>query len=220
MIKRILRILISTRLRAVLSIGMVLGIGAVSTMAYWSDSTTVTTGNFSLGSVDLKLNDQDSLTWTAMNQSDMQPGSSKAATLTVKNAGGFNFTYSATIAPVPTGLMKYHGVFRVYSGATPVNANGVGKCSGGTAIGTLEPGVKEANMTTTSSIPALPTWTGHEIWDNWATGKVYSWIASRSLAAGQSENLCVWIAAAPDTLAADQNDSISATWTFTATQAA
>ena len=213
----IIRTLVSTRLRALCSLGMVLGICAFSTMASWSDSASVTTAAFTVGSVDLQLNGQDSLTWTAMNQSDMQPGSSRAATLTVKNAGGYNLTYSAVVAPVATGVMYDHGVFRVYSDATPVNANGVGKCSGGTTIGTLEPGL---NTTTSSSIPTLPTHTGYVPWPGWATGKTFPWIGTRSLAAGQSESLCVWFAVDPDVLyTADENQSVTATFTFTATQA-
>lgn len=210
MITRIVRALVSTRLRALLSLGMVLGIGAVSTMAYWTDANTVTTGGFTIGTIDLTLNDQNSLTWTAMDQSNMQPGSSKAGTLTVKNAGGVNFTYNASIAPTYSQDLNKRGTFRVYAGGSPVNANGVGACSGGTAIGTLEPGL---NTTTSASIPTLPGA------GTWPTGP-YSWIADRSLAAGQSENLCVWVAISPDASASTSiNATMTANTTFTATQA-
>ncbi|WP_152930051.1 SipW-dependent-type signal peptide-containing protein [Gordonia sp. w5E2] len=213
----IIRTLLSSRLRALCSLGMVLGLCAISTMASWSDSASVTTAAFTVGSVDLKLNGQDSLMWTAMNQSDMQPGSSRAASLTVKNSGGYNVTYSAIIAPVTTGVMYDHGVFRVYSGATPVNGNGVGKCSGGTAIGTLEPGL---STTESSAIPTLPTHTGYVPWPSWVAGKTYPWIGTRALAAGQSETLCVWFAVDPDVLyTVDENDGVTAGFTFTATQA-
>lgn len=46
------------RTRAVLSLGMVLGLGAVGTMAAWSDSATATTGMFSTSSVQLKVDNQ------------------------------------------------------------------------------------------------------------------------------------------------------------------
>lgn len=46
------------RTRAVLSLGMVLGLGAVGTMAAWSGSTTATSGMFSTGSIRLELNGQ------------------------------------------------------------------------------------------------------------------------------------------------------------------
>lgn len=45
-----------TRTRAVLSLGMVFGLGAVGTMAAWSDTATATTGMFSTSSVNVQMN--------------------------------------------------------------------------------------------------------------------------------------------------------------------
>ncbi|NKW63306.1 hypothetical protein GS937_02055 [Rhodococcus hoagii] len=45
-----------SRTRAVASLGIVLGLGAIGTLAAWSDTATATSGVFSTGSVSLTLN--------------------------------------------------------------------------------------------------------------------------------------------------------------------
>lgn len=44
----------SVRVRAVLSLGIVLGLGSVSTLAYWTDTGTMTTGSIQAGTLDLQ----------------------------------------------------------------------------------------------------------------------------------------------------------------------
>ena len=53
--RRVLRGLRSRRTRALLSMGVVLGLGSVTTLAYWTDSATLTGGSFASGTIDLKL---------------------------------------------------------------------------------------------------------------------------------------------------------------------
>ena len=63
------------RTRAVLSLGMVLGLGAVGTMAAWSDSATATTGMFSTSSVQLKVDNQrPAHQFTELKRNSMLPG--------------------------------------------------------------------------------------------------------------------------------------------------
>lgn len=54
---RFFRLLRSARVRALLSLGIVLGFGATSTLAYWTDTATVTGGTFTAGTLDLQVND-------------------------------------------------------------------------------------------------------------------------------------------------------------------
>lgn len=88
----------SGRLRAILSLGIVLGFGAVSTTAYWTDEARVTGGTFQAGTIDIAVgnppvdNDPPAFT-TAFAMSNMVPGSSQDAPLRVTNAGTVPFTF-------------------------------------------------------------------------------------------------------------------------------
>lgn len=89
----------SQRIRALLAMGAVLGLGAVGTMALWSDSSTATSGNFTTGTVDIKLGnpavDNDPAQFTTdLAMSNMAPGSQKDAVLRVDNAGSLPITYT------------------------------------------------------------------------------------------------------------------------------
>ena len=73
-----------------------LGLGAVGTLAYWTDSVAITGGTFSAGHLDLQVNNSDAPPpVTSLAMSNMAPGESVAATFTVQNKGTVDFTYSA-----------------------------------------------------------------------------------------------------------------------------
>jgi predicted ribosomally synthesized peptide with SipW-like signal peptide len=119
----------SVRARAFLSLGLVLGVGAVPTLAYWSDEATLTGGTFTSGTLDIKLsgeNNNPSAFTTSFAMSNMQPGDSKSAQVSVQNAGSVDFTYTVT-GTAPGGLAPSL-TFRVVPGGT---ASG-GSCTGGT----------------------------------------------------------------------------------------
>lgn len=115
------------RIRALLAVGCVLGLGAVGTLAAWTDQSTATSGTFSTGRVDLKVGTpavdnnppsfQTSFTLTAM-----KPGDTVSSTLVVTNAGTIPFTY--TVAGTATnngaGADQLGSVMtlQVYAGAT------------------------------------------------------------------------------------------------------
>lgn len=87
----------SGRIRALLALGVVLGLGAVTTGAYWTDDATVTGVTLSTGRLDLKIDGQDNVTgYTSLNLTDMVPGNSVAAVLTISNSGTVPFSYTAT----------------------------------------------------------------------------------------------------------------------------
>ncbi|WP_027503677.1 SipW-dependent-type signal peptide-containing protein, partial [Rhodococcus sp. UNC363MFTsu5.1] len=67
------------------SLGIVLGLGAIGTLAAWSDTATATSGVFSTGSIDLQLNGQQgnpgAYAFATLTKTGMMPGNSVAATL-------------------------------------------------------------------------------------------------------------------------------------------
>ncbi|RZI86993.1 MAG: hypothetical protein EOO67_14935, partial [Microbacterium sp.] len=87
------------RVRTVLSLGVVLGIGAVATAAYFSDDATLDSGSFQTGTLDITL-DQGVITPNAtvdalggtvskvsLGIAAMLPGESVAAQVLVRNDG-------------------------------------------------------------------------------------------------------------------------------------
>ncbi|MFT4009139.1 MAG: SipW-dependent-type signal peptide-containing protein [Nocardioidaceae bacterium] len=114
----------SERVRAVLALGLVAGLGATGTMAAWTDEATATSGMFSTGTVDILLgspladdNPTDFSTGFAMT--DMAPGSSQDAVLQVNNAGTLPVTYALSSASTGTlGSALTISVYASTSGAT------------------------------------------------------------------------------------------------------
>ncbi|MFE4503759.1 SipW-dependent-type signal peptide-containing protein [Rhodococcus sp. NPDC056743] len=116
-----------TRIRAVLSLGMVLGLGAVGTMAAWSDSATATTGMFSTSSIQLKVDNQrPTHQFTALKRNSMLPGQSVAGAMTVQNTGTIDFNWA--VSPVATGSPALISKLKVSLYKTAAN-NG-NTCSG------------------------------------------------------------------------------------------
>lgn len=73
-------------------------VGGLGTQAWWNDVETVSGATITSGSLDLKVEGQDSYTWTALSMADLAPGESTAESLTLTNAGTTPFTLSATAA--------------------------------------------------------------------------------------------------------------------------
>ncbi|MCZ4080475.1 TasA family protein [Rhodococcus sp. H36-A4] len=127
-LRRIGRALIGARGRAIMSIGIVLGLGAVGTLAAWSDTSVATSGEFKTGKIDIMLdgvdNNPTSIS-TGLTKAAMVPGDTVSASFVVQNQGSVVFTYTigASMTDAPFGqLLK----LEAYAGAS---------CSG-TALGT------------------------------------------------------------------------------------
>lgn len=141
-----------TRVRAIASLGMVFGLGAVGTMAAWSDTATATTGQFSTASVDVKValdGKRPTMGFTTLNKINLAKGASTAAMLPVNNVGATNFTYTMKAVAANAGtLVPSAGVsaasavpsaaafasnltVTVYAGGSASS----GTCTGGTQIG-------------------------------------------------------------------------------------
>ncbi|GAA3567196.1 hypothetical protein GCM10022197_24130 [Microlunatus spumicola] len=88
------------RVRALLALGTVLGLGAVGTRAAWTDDVKATTGTFTTGTVDIKLGaaggttGSDAYAFTTFTAANLKPGSSTEASIEVRNAGTLPFTYA------------------------------------------------------------------------------------------------------------------------------
>lgn len=88
--------LISARARAIMSIGIVLGLGAVGTLAAWSDTATATSGEFKTGFIDIKLDGADTNPTsisTGLTKTNMIPGDTVNASFVVQNQGSVPFSY-------------------------------------------------------------------------------------------------------------------------------
>lgn len=122
------QVLGSVRLKAALSLGMVLGLGSVGTLAAWSTTASTTSGTFVTGTVDIKFDDgttngNQGLAGNpyivALPTGTLLPGQSKAAAVKVKNGGTLGFTYTGVISAVTPGLSL---TSVVTDGAPTVNA--------------------------------------------------------------------------------------------------
>ncbi|AYA23741.1 SipW-dependent-type signal peptide-containing protein [Rhodococcus rhodochrous] len=136
------------RLRAILSLGIVLGLGATGTLASWANSTTATSGVLSTGTVDLRVNSVKTFSFTDLALSGMLPGESRAAVLQVQNTQSTMDVRYTMSAATPAGSPALASLLqvRVHSGGTPTNSTTgglrTGNCAGGSPIssGFLTPG--------------------------------------------------------------------------------
>lgn len=87
-----------TRARAVLSLGMVFGLGAVGTMAYWTDTATAESGLFSTGEepLILKINGEDPVFSFGVIP-NLGRGQSVAAMVELQNEGSIDLVYSVDL---------------------------------------------------------------------------------------------------------------------------
>ncbi|GAA4744824.1 SipW-dependent-type signal peptide-containing protein [Gordonia alkaliphila] len=190
-----------TRTRAVLSLGMVFGLGAVGTMAAWSDTATATTGTFTMSSVnvEMKLNSQSPVyNMTSLNKLHMPRGASVAGMLPVNNVGTADFTYRADVITADAGTATYGKAdvnkfaekltVTVFAGGSSNGAT----CTGGTQIGS-------AVQLSIGSKPFIGS--------------------ARSLAAGQTEPLCIQVALAGDAPLEARMSAVTVDFKFAATAA-
>jgi predicted ribosomally synthesized peptide with SipW-like signal peptide len=184
----------SGRLRALLSLGLVVGFGAISTLAYWSDDDTVSVGAFTAGVLDMRLNGQDTLNLTStFTLSAMVPGESIAASLTVQNTGPGNVPFTYTATGLGTGTLAPYVTYEAFLNGTSSNGTSGGLRTGsctGTSTGAAQA------LNTSKTLIATP----------------------QSLAVGATQNVCVIAKLSTSTPTGQQGTTTSATLTFTATQ--
>lgn len=190
----------STKTRAILSLGIVLGLTSVSTLAAWTDTATMTTGNIQSGSLDLQLSGNlagQGGTWnnTALAMSDMVPGESLAVTVPVQRATGtigFSYTAAATASGGLAPFLRWT-VTNGSAGTAATNANGIRtNTCGGTAITSNS----TLSATATSVIPTARTLSG----------------------ATMSENICIRVELPATAANGAQAQTSAASFVFSATQ--
>lgn len=194
---RILRSLRSARVRALLTLGLLLGFGAVTTLAYWTDTATVTTGSFTSGTLNLKVDGVEgnptAYSLTSFTASNLVPGESIAGSFAVQNTGNVDFTYTAT--GTASGTLAPDLRFTVKTGATASNTGSagsrVGSCTGGTA--------QSSGLTYTSTAQTVAG-------------------TAQTVVAGGSQTFCVIATLDPTTPLADGGKSATASFVVTAKQ--
>lgn len=98
----------SKKIRVLAALGTLSGAVWAGTFATFTDSATATSA-FSAGTVDLVMNDEsdDAYGFTALEMSNLKPGDTQYALLTVDNAGTLPFTYGMSVVTTdgsPAGL--------------------------------------------------------------------------------------------------------------------
>lgn len=180
----------SARVRAVLGLGVVLSVGATGTFAFWTDDVVISGTSFTAGTLDLKVNNLDTVTgYTALNIATMVPGNSTAAVLTIKNNG--------------TAPLKYTAV----TTASNLDTKGLGAAL--TVKVTADSAVTSVSPTATCNGTAL-SGTGTAL-----NGSLIS--TGRLLAAGASETICVQVKLPDTAVSALQGATTNVGFTFTGT---
>jgi len=116
----------------------VLSVGVTGTFAFWTDAASVTGTTFTGGTLDMKLNGTDNPTgYTVLNLTNMVPGNSMAAVITVATIPGvgaapFKWTASSTATNTDTKNLRGSLVVKITTGTVSGTAPTM-TCSG-TAI--------------------------------------------------------------------------------------
>jgi predicted ribosomally synthesized peptide with SipW-like signal peptide len=195
-----------TRARAIASLGMVFGLGAVGTMAAWSDTATATTGMFTTNSVNIQMElngDRPTHQFTTLKQINLGRGNTTAGMLAVKNTGSDTFNYVVATATADDGTATYGGAsasilaqnlfVTVRDGGTVSGSGPTATCTGGTVLGTADKALALGNA------PLLPT--------------------SANLTVNATQNLCVQVKVNPNAPKEARMSSVSVRFNFTATKA-
>lgn len=139
-------VLISRRLRAVLSIGTVIGIGVVGTMALWSSSVNTRSGEFTTATINILADGVKGASFS-FAPAGILPGQSAAKVVTISNSGTAAFTYSAAVSsadPLGQGV-----TLTAVAGATVSG----GTCTGGAVLTTAKSITGTASAFTTGRGP-------------------------------------------------------------------
>lgn len=155
------RRLASARARAALSLGVVLAVGSTGTFAYWTDDVTVSGTAFTAGTLDLQVNDLNTVAaYTTLNLATMVPGNSMAGTLVIRNNGNVPLKYTGATAATNTdgknlaGSLTARVTLGSSTGTSPAMTCGGTLVAGGgtTTIGTLTTPKRELAPNTTETI--------------------------------------------------------------------
>ncbi|WP_229051185.1 hypothetical protein [Aeromicrobium sp. Leaf350] len=124
--------------------------GTNATGAYWTGSATVTLPTLSSGTLDIGLNGSasDTVALSGLTITDMLPGDSRAATLTVSNIG-VESRLRFTVAGRGTGTIATSLQVQLFSGTATNTGNGTVGYSSSCSGASLGPAVTLATSDTT-----------------------------------------------------------------------
>ncbi|WP_183092322.1 TasA family protein [Nocardioides stalactiti] len=186
------------RIRAVLCLALLAGLGATTSLAYWTDDVAISGSTFTAATLDLEVDNADPFAGaTVLSMTDMVPGATSAQVLTIKNAGTAPLKYTLVGGLTGGGASAYNTAaalrLTVVLNGTKSGSGNTSTCTGGTVLY----GPTALTSTTTTSIlakrPASP------------------------LATTATESLCFQVtfdSAAPSSL---QGASVNAVFTATGT---
>ncbi|GAA1456621.1 hypothetical protein [Williamsia maris] len=120
---------ISRRFRALLSIGMVIGISVVGTLALWSTTVNTQSGVFTTATINIQADASKAASF-AFSPTALLPGQSAAKVVAVTNTGTAAFSYSAAVQS--STALGQGMTLTVVAGATATN----GVCGTGTSVTT------------------------------------------------------------------------------------
>lgn len=144
------------RLRALLGFGVLLGVGATGTFAFWTDDVTIAGTTFTAGTLDLQVNNSNAPATTTLAMPAMVPGSSSAEVLTVKNNGTAPLKFTMTGGLTGTDAAAYATAgslkLTVVAGGSKSGTGSTSTCTGGATVVTLA----SLTATTTTGIITTP----------------------------------------------------------------
>jgi predicted ribosomally synthesized peptide with SipW-like signal peptide len=185
---------LSVRVRAALSLGVVLGFGTVGTLAAWTDDVAITGSNFTAGTLNLQVNNADAYATTTLGMTGMVPGNTSAEILTVRNAGTVPLKYTLTGGLTGTDAASYNSTaaltLNIKTGATRSGTGNSATCTGGTSI-------YNAALTSTTTTAIIGT--------------------GRQINASGTEALCFQVTFAANAANSLQGDTATASFTASGT---
>lgn len=124
------------RIRAVLALGTVVGLSPVGTAASWTDTASITGTTFRSGTIDLQINEANSVASTTLSMTDMAPGATSAEVFRVRNAGSTPFTYTIAGGLGGTDATAFAGQLRltIVANGTRSGTGNAATCTGGTTV--------------------------------------------------------------------------------------
>lgn len=153
---------VSSRLRALMSLGLVVGVGAVATLAVFTDNASMTTGTIQAATLDIRLSGQNAWSATSFAAPAMIPGQTVAVTVPVQRAvGSAAFTYGATGSVTTSNAFSTNVRLKVFAGsatsgtACPTTTQLAGG-AGGAALGTTATSLF-SGRTALATPAAIPT---------------------------------------------------------------
>jgi len=144
----------SGRVRALLSLGIAVGLGSIGTFAFWTDDVVISGTSFTAGTLDLQVNNADSFATTTLGMTALVPGNTSAQVLTLKNNGTAPLKYTMTGGLSGTDAAAYNTAaalkLTVTVAGTISGSGNSATCSAGTS--TLVSAVALTSTTSTALI--------------------------------------------------------------------